>query len=512
MISLLELLRIERKHERLKAIHEASRKVHESNEKLDCNGVFQLAKAELDALFKDLPKEVLDPESTSFRDFIDMDTMNGDLKTCIEDYLCPQHDRNHRGKLITKKLSECKGGFWRWGVSLLVLGCLGVFFIPRTVRYSQRPKIQANSLTIGTLWTQESQEKLAEYLEKTLIQENYWDFMFGRNRLEVIIDGDEDLHYQEAESQIVNYQWDIVFAMSPMVSISSIDSGFDFVAVMFPDTKVYQSGLFVHKDSEIQSVDDITPQHTLALGDFGKSASSFFMPIYDLYGKTVTITIGNRGSDIREMVKSGDADIGATAISNFGDASNIDDPEVRYIHQSRDIPSSAVFLSPELSLEDRATLKHVLLDAPDVVKGFDNSNYGIGEEPDYEEFKRIIQRVDQVLVCSDFSTNPVKLYCPEGFEPHIMKGRMDSWSMRANSVVLGVSTSDGQIYKVIIDKSILDEVTAPRKIHELQGEILETMTPQLPISEPDQVPIIQITQPTQIKFINLSLPKSTTVP
>ena len=28
-----------------------------------------------------------------------------------------------------------------------------------------------------------SQEKLAEHLEKTLIQKNYWDFMLGRNQI-----------------------------------------------------------------------------------------------------------------------------------------------------------------------------------------------------------------------------------------------------------------------------------------------------------------------------------------
>ena len=56
------------------------------------------------------------------------------------------------------------------------------------------------------------------------------------------------------------------------------------------------------------------------------------MPIYDLYGKSVSVNTGNRGSKIVEMVKTRKADIGAAAISNFGDASRSNDPELRYIH------------------------------------------------------------------------------------------------------------------------------------------------------------------------------------
>jgi len=319
------------------------------------------------------------------------------------------------------------------------------------------------------------------------------------------INGNEGLSYQDAQSQIANNQWDIVFATSPVVSIFSADSGYTFVAVMFPDSDVYQSGLFVHVDSEIQSVDDITSQHTLALGEFGKSASSFFMPIYDLYGKSVSVNTGNRGSKIVEMVKTRKADIDAAAISNFGDASRSNDPELRYIHQSRNIPSSAVYLSPELALEDREVLKHILMDAPDEVKEFENSNYGEGEEPNYDYFRGIIKTVDQVLICSDFSSNPVNLFCPEGFEPYVVRGEMNGWSARGNNLTLVVSTSDGEIYNVVIDRLTLEEAIAPKKINDLQGWLVETRTPNSPVSDSSQVPTIPITQMTQIKFLDSSL-------
>jgi len=129
------------------------------------------------------------------------------------------------------------------------------------------------------------------------------------------------------------------------------------------------------------------------------------MPVYDLYGKTLTVDMGHRGQKIREMVRTRKADLGAGAL---GDTVK-NDPDIRIIHLSRDIPGSGVYLSPELSESDTKAIQTVLLNAP---KDFQKkANYGAGLEPNYTAFMEIIQRTEQVLGCSDFRKNPVSFFC-----------------------------------------------------------------------------------------------------
>ena len=140
------------------------------------------------------------------------------------------------------------------------------------------------------------------------------------------------------------------------------------------------------------------------LGDF-YSAASFYMPVYDLYGKTLNVETGKRTGEAIRMVKSGIADVGAAPML---DSLKTENPDLKVFYISRDIPSSGVYLSPNLSTSDRETIKQTLLKAPNEIKK--KSNYREGNEDDYTQFKQIIQRVDKILICADFSKNPVYLF------------------------------------------------------------------------------------------------------
>lgn len=157
---------------------------------------------------------------------------------------------------------------------------------------SNNKKLQARSLKIGILGDKEDYIPLADYLKK----------QFGGD-LEVVIDGYNRLSYQEAKAKIATKKWDIAFTLSPMISVAAKDNGYFFAARMFPqNTPYYQSAIFVRANSSIKSIEDLTPNTTIALGDFN-SASSFYMPVYDLFGKTLNVKMGLRGQEIREMVR-----------------------------------------------------------------------------------------------------------------------------------------------------------------------------------------------------------------
>ena len=200
---------------------------------------------------------------------------------------------------------------------------------------------------------------------------------------------------------------------------------------------------------------------------------------------------------------SGEVDIGALPISDKG-IESVEGDDKRLIHQSRNIPSSAVYLSPRLSSSDQETLNQVLLNAPEEVKKFENSNYGAGEEPDYTEFRKVINRVNEILICSNFSENPVQLFCPEGFEPTIIMGKVNGWTARNNSILLKLTEEGGDIYNVNVSRQLLEQVTGTSTLSQLQDQIIKLTVPKEKIKNDNGTFIVNITQPAQLNLKNNS--------
>jgi len=359
--------------------------------------------------------------------------------------------------------------------SVLSLVVLGIAM--RSLPYLWKPKVQATALTIGTLGDPKYSTDLADYFRKELIPSNFIEFFLGK-KVNLAIDGDRNLPYQEAKNRIAKKQWDIAFTLSPIISVAAKDNGYTFAALMFPDKPYYQSALYVSADSPIQSLNDITSSTVIALGGFN-SASSFYMPVYELYGKTLTVDMGHRGQDIREMVRTRKADLGAGAL---GDTVN-NDPDIRIIHLSRDIPGSGVYLSPELSESDKKTIQKVLLNAPkDIQK---QANYGAGSEPDYTAFMEIIRRTEELLGCSDFRKNPVNLFCANnaGTVPTrvinteaAIVGRVNGWKRpNVDTVWLTLIGQDNRVYRVVVSPQILNQVSGAANVLELQNKEIKVM-------------------------------------
>ena len=337
--------------------------------------------------------------------------------------------------------------------SLSLLGIAVHLIIPKELisqvvpRQTVSPRLQADLLKIGILTSSKDYQTFIEYLQD----------QFG-NQLEITLEGDGNLSYQAAKNKIIQNQWDIVFTLSPMLSVAAKDNGYSFAARMFPNFEpYYESALFVRNDSSIQSLADLKPTTTIALGDFN-SASSFYMPIYDLYGKTLRVNAGNRSSQIREMVKSGKVDVGASSFDLVKD-----NPAFRMIHVSRKIPGSGVYLSPKLSKSDQTLLKKVLLDAPAIIK--QQANYDVGQEPDYTMFVGISRRAEEVLACADFSQNKINFFCPPSNTNYITSnetaviGKVNGFSYVDNDTLhLTLSGKDGNLYRVVVARKILNQV------------------------------------------------------
>ena len=377
---------------------------------------------------------------------------------------------------------------------LVVIGALAVLLIgglSKLLPYFLKTKITDTDLTIGILWKPEAYQSLLEYIEDNTVPVNLIDYLKGK-KVKVLINGDKTLSYAEAQTRMENKEWDIAFALSPINSIFAKRQGYKYLAGMFPGSSSYQSGFFVRQNSPIQNLNDINTQTIIALGGFN-SASSFYIPVYDLYGQTINTNTGNRAQVIIELVKQGKADVGAAAI---GDFLKKDDPELRIIHVSREIPGSGVYLSPNLAKSDRENLKQLLLKAPAEVQ--QQANYGEQLEPNYTDFTKIIDRVQEILICADFGKNPVTLGCPPNAKIQTIEGKVNGVSIDINSSLLKVLANDGKIYHVFVPLDIIKELFSGYKLTDIQGKSIVLKTNHIDTSNNN---IIMIKQATQLKIL-----------
>jgi serine/threonine-protein kinase len=438
-----------------KGLKEAGKRLNKGGTKIDCSNVDELSDMQIKILLSPIKNLKY---SSDVSQFFKISSASDNLLEQISNYLLSLADNQQQKKNSKFPLIVGIGFFSAFAI--LSFGWLGWKYF----QFSSGLRVKTTHLTIGILTDTKDYKPLEEYLESILIPEDFTKFLKG-DKIKVIIDGDRKIKYQEARSRIVNKEWDIAFTLSPMNSVAAKDNGYLYIARMFPSQpSFYQSALFVsNKNSNIKSLEDIKPTTTIALGEI-TSASSFFMPAYDLYGKTLTIKKGNRGSDIIKMVKNGEAEIGAGA---FGDTIKNDTAEIRIISISRNIPGASVYLSPRLLEQDRNSISKALTEAPQDIQK--KANYVIEEEPDYSSFLGIARRVEEILQCSDFDKNPVNFFCPE---PSISNtntktvlskitfiGKVNGYQNSSRDFIwLNVETPEGKIYRVVITPTLLNQI------------------------------------------------------
>ena len=480
---------MEIKQQGTKALKELSQRLADEKSILSCDNVNELETKELKALFSCIRTEWL--RDQEFYNFIDMGTLG--------------NDSNLSRNLIAYANKEIKRRNNSWieknkpvllipiAIAIAVVGVTlssqkQPALVPQVVTNSPNlSTLETNKLTIGVLGDSERYTELKTYLEKT----------FG-DRVQVQFDGSSKTDYQTLKDNIARQQPDIVFTLSPMISIAAKDNGYIWVAKMFADNSpFYQSVLFVKADSPLQSLKDLKPKTIIALGDFN-SASSFYMPSYTLYGKKLIVNRGNRGSKIKDLVKSGKVDVGAAA---YPDAIDERNSEFRIIDKSRDIPGAGVYLSPKLSIQDRQILKNVLLNAPQSAIASEKANYGTGEEPDYTQFRNITNRVESILTCVDWGQKSITFYCPEkekGITGKVMSALPSA--INSNQAHLEVKISDRKTYAVIIPLLLINQIPGGGSLLNIKNKQIRLIDVQ-PSKGSDGKLKINIDRVAQIKIL-----------
>ena len=214
-------------------------------------------------------------------------------------------------------------------------------------------------------------------------------------------------------------------------------------------TSDIQTAIIVKQDSPIKTLNDISIKTKLAIGD-SSSASLYYMPIYDLYGRGFTkvyqksepsysvnainalndnkvdaavVLYGNGFPPIKQPEKTTEKPPETPSIGLREISQKINEGVYRVITLSRPIPSGSVYISPNKK-DDQAYLEQLLREVnPDIMK---KAGYDFGQrEEDYGFFKGLKKRVDTIVSCADrnpLSEEEVNLTakrCPETVEGYI---------------------------------------------------------------------------------------------
>lgn len=415
-------------------------------------------------------------------------------------------------------LSSVHGKSWRkfllGGLGVVAfVGAIATTFLTHQSRETkvEETKVAAwggdEVLTIGVLTARwrplEKYQDFQEYLTAEVSQKLGREVKVQINAIEYKKDAPE-----QVKQQMKQKKWDIAFTVSPMISVLAEDYNYIFAARMFPDAPQFESALFVRADSWIRSLADITPETKIAVGNFNSSVN-FYMPIYDLYGKTLAIDLENSGQEIRDKVASGKVDVGV------GVYSVLTRPEMqvnfRVISRSRGIPLSGVYISPSLSDREQKLVVNALLNAPENIQ--EEAAYGAGNQVNYQEFSKITKRVDEIINCVDWQRNPVQLFCDNSnfvgnsdSPEMIIEGKVYGFSIvDSNTNYLTLQGNDGQVYRIVLPNHILPNhiLNEEPKISPLSELNLKTIqvidvkpvktsgTLELRITERKQIQILQ---------------------
>jgi serine/threonine-protein kinase len=234
--------------------------------------------------------------------------------------------------------------------------------------------------------------------------QQYLKQKLGDQVKEIFIETEYNMSYQKIQSKIAKNESDIVFSHSPINSWIAKKNGYTWLGSQSHSTSAYyRSVLFVRADSPMQSIADIKATTRVALGHVG-TASMFYIPVYDLYGKSLSVILVNSYGGIQELVRTGKAEVGAAIESDIENK-----PEFKIIHHSRDIPVAGVFISPKLSESDRNQIKQIFRQAPrDTMEKVGYQNIA---EPNYNYLGQISRKTEEIRKCANFNKNPVHFFC-----------------------------------------------------------------------------------------------------
>lgn len=260
---------------------------------------------------------------------------------------------------------------------LLLIGLLGVGC------NLQSEEVSLNELTIGVVSYDEGAVSLEKY-------ERLQNYLAEQTRS--IVQLEPAYNELQAIEQIDRQKWEIVFAPPGLAAIA-LDQ--ELYLPMFALEEIDSSRravLVVREDSPAQSLTDLEGR-VAALGEPG-SAAGYYLPLYDLYGLTLSeIRFAPTPRMALQWLDEGAVDVSGLSKGNFDRyKQEFPSTEFRVLHTSRWIPPGLVLLGPTVDRNLQEQIERAMREAPADVTA-DAGYVPEAPLPNYDLFIELVNKV-----------------------------------------------------------------------------------------------------------------------
>ena len=210
--------------------------------------------------------------------------------------------------------------------------------------------------------------------------------------LKTLIELEPTYNERKAIEEIERQNWDVVFAPPGLAAIAISQSKYIPLFPLESGLKT-RSVMVVLKNNPISQLSQLSGK-IIALGQVG-SASSYYLPIYNLYGLTLAqVRFAATPKTVLEWVSQGKVAAGAMSLADFNryraDFSGV---QFRILHTDvHDIPGGAVMVSRLLDIQRQKQIEQALQKAPSSVAA--SAGYVTNASPpDYSYLIEVVERV-----------------------------------------------------------------------------------------------------------------------
>jgi ABC-type phosphate/phosphonate transport system substrate-binding protein len=395
---------------------------------------------------------------------------------------------------IRHRLSKLIRGQSHWSIPVGSGAVAATALIGAIALYASSPRLESEIVTIGTADPQiGNYRRLRGELEKRLKRTSFIDFVTGKG-VEVRLEHAKS--YPEAIARLKNFEWQILFGYSPVVSMTAVEQGYKGIGLMFSSEPNYRTLFFSKKGSQYENINSINEKTRMALGD-PFSASKYYVPISMLKGKRLEIIENNSTKDIVSLVRNAKADIGAMAGNlEYFHARHKD---LKIISSSPLLPQSIVAVSPFVSESDRLTIQKVLMSIPKNKRGLGREDYGPGKQPDYSALRRTVELAKTLSACVQNESGKAVLGCPKAIQATTYHGWIDDITPHKDYAELRIGRTDGREILVRASRDLLELISAYDTLDKLKNrQVRITVASQAGSNEKNRY---ELTSPNQIEIV-----------
>ena len=222
--------------------------------------------------------------------------------------------------------------------------------------------------------------------------EQYRSFQeYLAEKTDTVVEIDPAFNELRAIDQIQRQIWSIVFAPPGLAAMAIATAQYVPIFPMAGLSNLH-SVLVVREDSLILNLADLNHK-VVALGEPG-SAAGYYLPLYDLYGLTLSeVRFAPTPKTALEWLSQGTVAVGALSEKDFQRYRyEFSQTKFRILHSSRFVPPGVVLLGPTVDRNQEQQIRAAMREAPSSIAG-DTGYVPNARLPNYEQFIQIVEKV-----------------------------------------------------------------------------------------------------------------------